>query len=365
MHIHIVGGFLGSGKTTAIATASTLVQENGNKVGVVTNDQGKYLVDSRFVSAKQIPFGQVTNGCFCCNYNQLDEQMNQLRDQQGVQVIFAESVGSCTDLIATVIKPLSIYKKGETERLTLSIFAEAALLYNFLQFNQSPFSKNITYIYSKQLEEAEILIVNKSDLLDQEMLGKLEKLVDERFPEKTVLYQNSKDKESVAKWMEILNQSSGENTKNRTSLEIDYLLYGSGEAELAWFDQEIEISSINADAVEIGKQIISQILNETENRNWNIGHLKFIMEVNGRTEKISFTTNINRQDLDLLSMSPFPKAKLIINARIETEPDALQQMVANLVQSIRHETEATILELNTSAFKPGFPNPTHRMSNAE
>jgi len=363
MHLHIVGGFLGSGKTTAIATASKLIQEQEIKVGVVTNDQGKYLVDSRFISAKHIPFGQVTNGCFCCNYNQLDEQINQLRDRQGVQVIFAESVGSCTDLIATVIKPLSIFKNKETERLSLSIFAEAALLFDFLQNSHSPFSTDITYIYSKQLEEAEILIVNKSDLLSTERLEKLKNLVNEKFPEKTVLYQNSKDRESVKKWIETLNQFSGETIPSRKSLYIDYQRYGAGEADLAWFDQEIEISSETGDAIKLGKQLIGLILSETENRNWTIGHLKFIIEANGRTEKISFTTNINRHDLEELSLSNASEAKLIINARIETDPDALKQMVAAVVQSIRKESKATILELNTSAFKPGFPNPTHRMSN--
>ncbi|HZL08935.1 MAG TPA: GTP-binding protein [Prolixibacteraceae bacterium] len=365
MHIHIVGGFLGSGKTTAIAAASKLIQEHGMKVGVVTNDQGKYLVDSRFLSAKHIPFGQVTNGCFCCNYNKLDEQINQLRDKQGVQVIFAESVGSCTDLIATVIKPLSVYKKGKTERLSLSIFAEAALLSDFLQNNHLPFSANINYIYSKQIEEAEFLIVNKTDLISPELLEELKKLVAGKFPEKTVLYQNSLDRESVVRWIDTLNQSSVETVPLRKSLDIDYQRYGSGEADLAWFDQEIKISSKAGNAVELGKQIVAQILAETENRQWSIGHLKFIIEANGQTEKISFTTNINRHDLEELSLSEASEAKMIINARIETDPDILKQTIAEIVQTIRTKSKATILELNTSAFKPGFPNPTHRMSNAE
>lgn len=365
IQLHIVGGFLGSGKTTAIAAASKLIQEQGIWAGVVTNDQGKYLVDSRFIASAQIPFGQVTNGCFCCNYNQLDEQINQLREERGVQVIFAESVGSCTDLIATVVKPLQVYKKGEAERITLSIFADAALLFDLVQNRHSPFSKNIGYIYSKQIEEAEILVVNKTDLLNSGVLDELKILLAEKFPEKTILYQNSLDTESVGKWIETLNQSSGEVISERKSLDIDYHVYGAGEAELAWFDQEIEIHSENADAPQIGRQIIEQILEGTAIRQWAIGHLKFILETNDCTEKISFTTNVNRRDLDELTVSKAVEAKLVINARIETEPDELKQMVAGIVQTIRNENKATILELNTSAFKPGFPNPTHRMSNAK
>jgi len=363
MHLHIVGGFLGSGKTTAIATASKLIQEQGISVGVVTNDQGKYLVDSRFISVRHIPYGQVTSGCFCCNYNQLDAQINQLHANQGVQVIFAESVGSCTDLMATVIKPLSIFKKGETERLSLSVFAEANLLFDFLQNNHSPFSADIAYIYSKQIEEAEILIVNKTDLISSEVLEELNRLVAERFPEKTVLFQNSLDRKSVGKWIEVLNQSSGETISERKSLDIDYQRYGAGEADLAWFDQELEISSATGNAVEMAKQIIGRILAETENRNWTIGHLKFIMEANGEAEKISFTININRSNLDELSLSESSEVRIIINARVETDPELVRQMIAEVIQSVRNENQVTILELNTSAFKPGFPNPTHRMAN--
>lgn len=364
MHLHIVGGFLGSGKTTAIARASLLLQEKGIKVGVVTNDQGKYLVDSQFISSMHIPYRQVTNGCFCCNYNQLDEQINQLSKNQDVEVLFAESVGSCTDLIATVIKPLSIYKKEQTEQLSLTIFAEATLLFDFLQNNHSPFSANIAYIYAKQIEEAAILIVNKTDLISSQMLIELKHLLAGKYQEKTVLFQNSLDRESVNCWIETLHtRLSEEPISNHKSLDIDYRRYGSGEADLAWFDQEIEIISESLNAVGLGKQIAGQIFIETEQRHWIIGHLKFILEANGNVQKISFTTNLNRIDLDELSLSEASEVRLIINARVETDPESLQKMIAEVVQSVRLQNNVSILELNTSAFKSGFPNPTHRITN--
>ena len=365
MQLHIVGGFLGSGKTTAIAAAAALIlKKRGIVAGVVTNDQGKYLVDSRFIMAKLIPSGQVINGCFCCNYNQLEEQINQLRDRQGVYVIFAESVGSCTDLIATVIKPLSVFKKADIERMSLSIFAEAALLYDFLRNGHSPFGADIAYVYSKQIEEAEILVINKTDLLSHEMLEELQLLVDIKFPEKTVLYQNSLDTDSVEKWIEKLDQFTGKHISRQKSLTIDYQRYGAGEADLAWFDQEVEISSHAKDAVHTGKQIIGRILSGTEDRHWVIGHLKFIIEANGIVEKISFTTNLRRRDLEELSLSDASQARLTINARVETDPEALKKMIAEVVQVARNETKSTIIEMNTSAFKPGFPNPTHRITDA-
>jgi G3E family GTPase len=74
MKIYLVGGFLGSGKTTAIIQACRILMADGKKVGVITNDQGKYLVDTAFMKFNDIPTVEVTGGCFCCNYQDLNSQ---------------------------------------------------------------------------------------------------------------------------------------------------------------------------------------------------------------------------------------------------------------------------------------------------
>src|SRR5512142_726693 len=105
-HLHLVGGFLGSGKTTAIINAAKRLIAQGRRVGVITNDQGKYLVDTAFFRLESIPALEVTGGCFCCNYDDLKGRLAQLIASAGPEVIFAESVGSCADIVATVVKPL-------------------------------------------------------------------------------------------------------------------------------------------------------------------------------------------------------------------------------------------------------------------
>ena len=75
-------------------------------MGVVTNDQGKYLVDTAFFRLSDLPAVEVTGGCFCCNYDDLDARLAQLIATAHPDVIFAESVGSCADIVATVVKPL-------------------------------------------------------------------------------------------------------------------------------------------------------------------------------------------------------------------------------------------------------------------
>ena len=49
MKLILTGGFLGSGKTTAIQQACLLGMKENVSVGVITNDQGRELVDSKFI----------------------------------------------------------------------------------------------------------------------------------------------------------------------------------------------------------------------------------------------------------------------------------------------------------------------------
>jgi len=75
MDLHLVGGFLGSGKTTAIIGAVKILLSQGKTAAVITNDQGKYLIDTAFFRLSDVPTVEVTGGCFCCNYDDLDDRL--------------------------------------------------------------------------------------------------------------------------------------------------------------------------------------------------------------------------------------------------------------------------------------------------
>lgn len=228
MKLHIVGGFLGSGKTTAITNASKLLIQHGKKVAVITNDQGKYLVDTSFVGSYDIPTAEVINGCFCCNFNSLSDQIELLETTIKPDCIFAESVGSCTDLVATVLKPLQLLKKELFDELTFSVFVDSRLLLDHLLEKKLPFSDEISYIFSKQIEEADLLVINKIDLLSDEDLKILLELVKSRFDQKILICQNSLNPQNIQNWLTTLETLP---IRRRDSLDIDYQIYGKGEAD--------------------------------------------------------------------------------------------------------------------------------------
>ena len=339
--IHLLSGFLGSGKTTAITQACRLLVKKGTPTAVITNDQGSRLVDGDLFTHLGVPSDQVTYGCFCCNYNDLDAAIQRLLKHKTDAVLFAESVGSCTDLVATVLKPL-LHQHPEWQ-ITATTFADAQLL----STRTSRFDEAINYIYNKQLEEATVIVVSKADLIDT---PKLEAQLQSRYPGKTIIYQNSFNEEHIARWLQTLDNTAF--TQDLPSLDIDYDIYGAGEAKLAWLDQQLEIESPSNNA----QHTAIALINRLSNVPYPIGHLKFLLD--GHT-KISITAT---GSADHLQPAPAARAALLINARVQTTPSILSQLVTDAIGFIGHEYHCTIRTITESCFQPGYPRPTHRVS---
>ena len=99
-----MGAFLG--KTTTIARLARMFQVQGKKVGIVTNDQATDLVDTHSLRSQGFNVGEVAGACFCCNFNELTATVDRLGAASRPDIVLSEPVGSCTDLVATVVRPL-------------------------------------------------------------------------------------------------------------------------------------------------------------------------------------------------------------------------------------------------------------------
>jgi G3E family GTPase len=356
MKLALIGGFLGSGKTTAIVKACQLLMNQGKKVAVITNDQGDQQVDSELVKSLGISSREVSNGCFCCKYDQLRDHLWSLREGDRPDFVFAESVGSCTDLIATIVKPL--YEEKSDLGIVASVFADAALLISVVEGRSSFLNDSVQYIYKKQLEEADLLIVNKTDLVTASQLSTIEQILHSDYPAKNIMFQNSFQDNDVLEWIGRLN--SFDERGVRHSLQLDYDVYGEGEAQLAWLDKRISIQSTGGDAVLIAHKMIGSIFDEIQVQHFVIGHLKFFLEAGDWHEKISFTTSSTSSTVQN-NYHRSDRVEMLINARVQTAPAELEKLVDRVLVRTESMYGCKLAIEKGSVFKPGYPRPTHRV----
>ena len=240
----MIGGFLGAGKTTALARLAEHLTANGLRVGLITNDQGSELVDTAMLRARGFTTEEIPGGCFCCRFNSLVEASRRLTAATRPDVFVAEPVGSCTDLVATVTYPLRRIYGDDFSIAPVSVLVDPVRARRVLGLEEgAKFSSKVLYIYRKQLEEADIIVINKIDLLDQSQLSSLREALAGEFPRAEIVEVAARESRNLEDWFE---QITGSEQQARNPMEVDYDAYAEGESLLGWLNCTAQLSAPDA-----------------------------------------------------------------------------------------------------------------------
>lgn len=364
MDLHLVGGFLGSGKTTAIIQAARFLTACGQRVGIITNEQGKHLVDTEFIQLEGLTAAEVTGGCICCHLDDFEERIEEIAKEFDPQVLFAESVGSCTDLVATVIKPLTNFHSTSAQPASLSVFTDSRLLLRYLRDQDMPFSEQIVYIFEKQIEETGLLVINKKDLLSPEDEEEIVRLAQMRFPDKLIRLQNSLDEKAIKEWLLLI--QSQEMELPTESLALNYDTYAAGEGKFAWLDRELEMEFTNPDSGENVSRLIEEISDMVSGTELQIAHLKFLVKTAGLPIKINLTgmdeSGVGDQ-LTELKLVNHKQIQLLINAMVIGDAAVLETRLNEVIDRFMKKNKIKFKEIKRFNRVPGYPKPSMRIDN--
>jgi Ni2+-binding GTPase involved in maturation of urease and hydrogenase len=335
----LVGGFLGSGKTTLILAAARELERRGLRSAMVWNDQGSDLVDSRYAALSGAHSGEVTGGCFCCRLSQLIDAIADLR-AHAPDVIFAEPVGSCTDLSATVLRPLLQY--SDVYQLSpLTVLVDPLRAQSMLEQNA-----DMRFLFDKQLREADLVCFTKSDLYPQ-------------YPEtgaQHVRQLSAKSGHGVAAWLsEVL---SGTIPAGEQMLEIDYAHYARAEAALAWLNLRavFEPETWLSPAMLVGP-LLDGIDAALTAARIPIAHLKAVVTAPTGWIKAAICANGEEPTVEgNLDASPAGRLELLLNLRAVGKPHQVRAVVEHEIRKLNGLTQC-----NMDCFSPAAPVPEQRI----
>lgn len=355
----MIGGFLGAGKTTTIGRLARHFIDRGKRVGVVTNDQAQDLVDTQTLRQQGFSVEEVAGACFCCKFDELLNKVGSLEDNQQPDVILAEPVGSCTDLVATVVQPLKDLYQARFSVAPYAVLFKPSHGLKILRGGEgSGFSPKAAYIFRKQLEEADAIVINRADELSSAALAELSRLLAEAYPSTPTLRVSAKTGQGFESLTHLLDQDGrfGQNI-----LEIDYDTYAEGEAELGWYnsnvrlqsDRPVRLDEFLVEVVEALKASLYAVHAEP-------AHLKVIGLDDGAFGVANLIDSDGRAELSLPSRIATTEANIIINARVAADPAVLATLVDRVLKQVGSRHHATTREIATKSFRPGRPIPTHR-----
>jgi len=355
----LLGGFLGAGKTTALLRLARRYASAGKRVGVITNDQADDLVDTATFRASGWTTEEIAGGCFCCKFDSLLAAAGRLQDGHHPDVLLAEPVGSCTDLVATVIRPL---QKLYANRFHVAPYA--ALLDPFqalrtLSGKGGGFSAKVTYIYQMQQNEADIVAINKVDALTPEELAEVSDLVRRNFPKARLVPVSARTGEGFDRLGEMLDAGDPGGLR---SIDVDYDIYADGEARLGWLNTAGRFVGPAAfDVDQLALALTTGVGGALAARSARPAHVKTLL----RTPAAVAIANLvgdSAPELSRPARTSTETADLLLNARAEATPQVLRECAE---AALREAAERAGLTFSISALQdlsPGRPVPTHRIA---
>jgi Ni2+-binding GTPase involved in maturation of urease and hydrogenase len=356
----MLGGFLGAGKTTAIGRLARYFQSQGKKVGIITNDQATDLVDTHSLRAQGFDVGEVPGSCFCCNFNALTKTVADLSADQRPDVILAEPVGSCTDLVATVIRPLQQLLATTFDVAPYGVLLKPSHGGRILRNEpRAGFSPQAAYIFRKQLEEADFIVINRADQLPAAEIAELTQLLERDFPGIPVLKTSAKTGAGFDAVIEFIEQRG---RFGQRKLELDYDIYAAGEAELGWLNSSQQIAAEHPFPLDqLLLDIISTLQATLTEVKAEPAHLKAIGLADGAYAVANLVSSLSPPELSLPSKAQVKSAQVIVNARVATLPDVLQAQVTDALERVCQTFDAQFTVQQVQSFQPGRPVPTHRI----
>ncbi len=357
----MIGGFLGAGKTTAVAALAHRLTARGLRVGLITNDQGSELVDTAMLRSKGFATEEIPGGCFCCRFNSLVDAAGKLTDSTRPDVFIAEPVGSCTDLVATVTYPLRRIYGDRFLIAPLSVLVDPVRAERIFGLaSGGKFSEKVLYIYRKQLEEADLIVIGKSELLPADRLQALNRRLAAEFPHAEIREVSVRQGRGVDEWFDRISEDE---QIARAPMPVDYEIYAEGEALLGWLNATVQLAHPGGfDSSHVLRALAIDLqarLGGTE-----IGHLKMTLSPDRGLGDIA-AINLVRSDfipeLSLTLDEPVESGQLIINLRAEADPALLSAAVTAAVADLPNTTPGLTTRLeHLEHFRPGKPLPTHR-----
>jgi G3E family GTPase len=358
------GGFLGSGKTTALGALAKRIVARGMRLGIITNDQSGNLADTLIVRQMleelDVPVEEVVEGCFCCKFDELVDQMDKIL-VHNPDILMGEPVGSCTDFVAAVAHPIKIHYRDNFIFAPLSTLVDPDRMRELLlKETATNFPDEVAYLFHKQLEEADLIVLNKIDLLEKNEITRLKTALEKNFPTKQIIAVSAKDETNIEEWLDVLlSDRPGARSVLR---QIDYDRYASAEAVLGWLNAAVKLRSQTSFAPDdFMQRFLIEIRDALRPRNADVGHLKLVLTSGGKSTWANLTDLRSDPRLGPMRAETISGGTLLVNARVKLEPAELETVVTNTLTLLAESLALHFDIVELQCFSPAYPNPPYRM----
>ena len=337
MDVIVVGGFLGSGKTTTVINMGKYLAEKEKKVAIIVNEIGEIGIDGDVIKKFGFDTKEITSGCICCTLKMgLRTAVNTLMKEYKPDILMIEPTG--------IAFPNSI--KNEFKLMNLGEEVKVAPLVTLIDGSRFKYLiKEVKDFAMRQIIDAEILGINKVDLIDTLQIPILEASVQQLNPEAKVILLSGKDTgERFENFMQLVLPGirevpkKAQETEEKPKLpeqEFENSIVASGVGS---YSAEFAIKDGEAVSKETARAITTEVMNKIKEKALELnpeflGHIKLFLDNGFETVKQSITIYYEEPQEDIFKSNEgaVPTFK-VLSAVSKVEKEALKNAVKSSVQ---------------------------------
>lgn len=175
----VFSGFLGSGKTTAMMALTKIYTDRYAPAAMISNDlgEGVTLADHRYAQLSGCRASEITDECICFCRDVLSERLNAYYDS-GCELVVSDIPGFGVGALEHVYHGMNEQFPGKYELAPFTVLTEPATVALLCSGAQS----DRAVICHNQLMEADLIVLNKCDLLSAQSCEEYLAWLRERYP---------------------------------------------------------------------------------------------------------------------------------------------------------------------------------------
>ncbi|MCQ1536989.1 GTP-binding protein [Methanosarcina sp. KYL-1] len=351
MQVIVVGGFLGSGKTTTIINMGKYLAERGKKIAIIVNEIGEVGIDGDVINRYGFDTKEITSGCICCSLKVgLRTTVTLLAKEYKPDILMIEPTG--------IAFPHVI--KEEVELMNLGEEVEISPLVTLIDGSRfKHLMKEVKEFSMRQIIDAEILGINKVDLIEPIQLPILEASVQQLNPKARVVRLSGKAMdEKFESLMHILVPDLEAEKPAKEEKAPSETISGAPAAPKET-ENSIEASGVGTYAAEFAvekkglskeeaREITTELMNSIKKKALGlnpefIGHIKLFLDNGSETVKQSVTIYYEEPQEDVIkSKEGASPALKVLSAVSNVEKEALLNAVNSSVREIFGERKIGI-----------------------
>ena len=340
----VFSGFLGSGKTTTMMALTRYTTAHHAKAAMISNDLGTgvTLADDRLARLSGVNASQITDECICFCHDVLTERLNAYFDS-GCELVVSDIPGFGVGALEHVYHGLNKEYPDQFELGPFTVLVEprnAELLRNGQ-------CEDMAYILHAQLMEADLIVLNKCDLLEAEETAALRGWLAAHYPQAKVISISA----ATGEGLEELSQAliNGRASMRRPDINYEDAGLQSAMDQLTeyYLEYVAQVCCNDFDGTDYLSDIAHIVQTELKSQGYEIPHMKLLAwEPEGDFGKVDLLGVDRPIEITWCFQNPCTDIAVVLNANAACPAKVLDEIIlgASTAASQKYQLEIRLFK---------------------